>query len=43
MSPADAVAKLEAGATLVQVFTGFIYYGPKLAKDVNKAVKIKFT
>ena len=38
MSPADAVAKLEAGATLVQVFTGFIYYGPKLAKDVNKAV-----
>ena len=43
MSPADAIAKLEAGATLVQVFTGFIYYGPKLAKDVNKAVKIKFT
>jgi len=39
MSPADAIAKLEAGATLVQVFTGFIYYGPKLAKDVNKAVK----
>ena len=39
MSPADAMAKLEAGATLVQVFTGFIYYGPKLAKDVNKAVK----
>ena len=43
MSPADAIAKLEAGATLVQVFTGFIYYGPKLAKDVNKAVKSKFT
>ena len=39
MSPADAIAKLEAGATLVQVFTGFIYYGPKLAKEVNKAVK----
>ena len=43
MSPDDAIAKLEAGATLVQVFTGFIYYGPKLAKDVNKAVKFKFT
>ena len=43
MSPDDAIAKLEAGATLVQVFTGFIYYGPKLAKDVNKAAKIKFT
>jgi len=39
MSPADAIAKLEAGATLVQVFTGFIYYGPKLAKDTNKLVK----
>lgn len=39
MSPDDAIAKLEAGATLVQVFTGFIYYGPKLAKDINKAVK----
>jgi dihydroorotate dehydrogenase len=39
MSPADAMAKLEAGATLVQVFTGFIYYGPALAKDVNKAIK----
>ncbi len=39
MTPADAIAKLEAGATLVQVFTGFIYYGPKLAKDVNKTVK----
>jgi len=39
MSPADALAKLEAGATLVQVFTGFIYYGPKLAKHTNKLVK----
>jgi dihydroorotate dehydrogenase len=39
MSPDDALAKLNAGATLVQVFTGFIYYGPRLAKDVNKAVK----
>lgn len=40
MSPDDALAKLDAGATLVQVFSGFIYYGPNLAKDVNKAVKI---
>lgn len=39
MSPDDAVEKLKAGASLVQVFTGFIYYGPSLAKDVNKAVK----
>ncbi len=39
MSPDDALAKLDAGATLVQVFSGFIYYGPSLAKDVNRAVK----
>lgn len=39
MSPDDAIDKLKAGATLVQVFSGFIYYGPTLAKDVNKAVK----
>lgn len=39
MSPTDAWAKIEAGATLVQVFTGFIYYGPKLAKHTNILVK----
>ena len=36
MSPADAVAKLEAGATLVQVYTGMIYYGPSLARDIAR-------
>lgn len=39
MSPADAIAKINAGASLVQVFSGFIYYGPSLAKDVNICVK----
>ena len=31
---ADAREKLEAGATLVQVYTGFIYEGPTIARDI---------
>lgn len=34
----DAVDKLSAGASLVQVYTGFIYEGPLLAKKINKAL-----
>ncbi|MEZ4795993.1 MAG: quinone-dependent dihydroorotate dehydrogenase [Flavobacteriaceae bacterium] len=34
----DALAKLNAGASLVQLYTGFIYEGPKLIKDINKAI-----
>lgn len=37
-SAEDALEKLEAGADLVQVYTGFIYEGPKLVKAINKAV-----
>jgi len=37
-SPEDALEKLEAGADLVQLYTGFIYEGPKLVKDINKAL-----
>ena len=39
----DALEKLEAGASLVQLYTGFIYEGPKLIKEINKALlnKIK--
>ena len=32
----DALAKIKAGATLVQIYTGFIYKGPQLIKDINK-------
>ncbi len=35
-SAEDALEKLEAGADLVQLYTGFIYEGPKLIKDINK-------
>ena len=37
-SAEDALEKLEAGADLIQVYTGFIYEGPKLIKDINKAL-----
>jgi dihydroorotate dehydrogenase len=33
LSPRDARAKIEAGASLVQVYTGFIYRGPKLVRE----------
>ncbi|MFV5490974.1 quinone-dependent dihydroorotate dehydrogenase [Acinetobacter sp. ASP199] len=33
LSGADAVAKKQAGASLVQVYSGLIYTGPKLVKD----------
>jgi dihydroorotate dehydrogenase len=36
MTPQDAVDKLNAGADLVQIYTGFIYEGPGLVKRINK-------
>lgn len=32
----DALEKIEAGADLVQIYTGFIYEGPSLVKNINK-------
>jgi len=37
-SAEDAIEKLEAGASLVQLYTGFIYEGPKLVTEINKAI-----
>ncbi len=37
-SPADAVEKLEAGASLIQLWTGFVYEGPALVKRINKTL-----
>jgi len=34
----DAVEKLEAGASLIQLYTGFIYEGPGLIKRINKKI-----
>jgi len=40
-SAEDALEKLEAGADLVQLWTGFIYEGPALVKQINKAILAK--
>lgn len=37
-SPEDALEKLEAGASLVQVYTGFVYEGPALVKRINEEI-----
>jgi dihydroorotate dehydrogenase len=37
-SAADALEKLEAGADLIQLYTGFIYQGPQLIADINNAI-----
>ncbi|MBC7749877.1 MAG: quinone-dependent dihydroorotate dehydrogenase, partial [Methylotenera sp.] len=37
-SAADALEKLDAGASLVQLYTGFIYEGPALVKAINKEI-----
>jgi len=37
-SAKDALEKIDAGADLVQVYTGFIYEGPRLIKSINKAL-----
>lgn len=38
-SGADAAAKIAAGASLVQVYTGFIYRGPALVREVVAALR----
>lgn len=37
-SAEDALEKLRAGASLVQLYTGFIYEGPSLIKSINQAI-----
>jgi dihydroorotate dehydrogenase len=38
MSPKDAIDKIKAGASLVQLYTGFVYGGPGLVKQINEAI-----
>ena len=38
LSGADAKAKIEAGAVLVQVYSGLIYRGPCLVKEIARAL-----
>lgn len=37
-SAQDALEKLAAGASLIQLWTGFVYEGPALVKKINKAL-----
>ena len=37
-SPEDALEKINAGAALVQIYTGLIYEGPTLVKKINAAI-----
>ena len=37
MNADHAQAKLKAGAKLIQVYSGFIYHGPPLVKEIIKA------
>ena len=36
MTANDAIEKMHAGASMVQLYSGFIYHGPKLIEDINK-------
>ena len=38
MTVEDALEKLDAGATLIQLYSGFIYEGPGFVKKINKAI-----
>ncbi len=38
----DAIEKFDAGASLIQLYTGFIYEGPQLIHDINKKLLEKY-
>ena len=42
MSAADAVSKIQAGADVVQIYTGLIYKGPDLVKQAASLIKKTF-
>jgi dihydroorotate dehydrogenase len=37
-SAQDAIDKLNAGASLIQLYTGFVYEGPSLIKSINQEI-----
>ncbi len=42
-SAEDAIEKLEAGASLIQVYSGMVYEGPGLIKKINKGLLAYFS
>ena len=41
LSGADALSKIEAGADVVQIYTGLIYKGPELVTEVARALRAR--
>jgi dihydroorotate dehydrogenase len=41
LSGADAVSKIDAGADLVQIYTGLIYRGPALVSEAARAIRLR--
>ena len=39
-TPEDAWDKISAGASLLQLYTGLIYQGPSIAKDINEGLRM---
>jgi dihydroorotate dehydrogenase len=37
-TPEHALEKIEAGASLVQIYTGFIYEGPLAVRNINQGL-----
>lgn len=42
LEPSDALAMLDNGADLVQIYTGLIYSGPLLVRDINRHLKSRY-
>lgn len=43
MSAEDALEKINAGADLIQIYTGFIYEGPGLVKRINEGILLSMS
>jgi len=42
-SARDALEKLEAGASLIQIYSGYVYEGPRLVRDIIQAILSRTT
>ena len=40
MNPTDALARFDAGADLIQLYTGFIYRGPGIIRQICRALRL---
>jgi len=38
MTADDALTRIDAGASLVQLYTGFIYHGPRIINEIRKQI-----